>query len=165
LSRKPTTKKLIYAGTAIALGAGLVLLALSGRVYSMTIYVPQFLREPLSALHLGSSPIANAVRVLLADPGWDAHELVRKFYSLLAFGVLGFLIAKALGGRPSVSRVIVVTGCVAAFSTIIEVLQRLDPEHESRLSSLLDVLCGAIGGAMGYVLYTVARLSRSRLKR
>ncbi|GEM_PF-6792843 len=154
---KPKAKALIYAASIAALAAAVMFFAIDGRVYSTTVYVPQAVREPLEALHVGAWPFANAARLLLADPGWTPHDLVRKAYSLLAFAVLGFLIAKALGRRISLSRAIAVSGCVAGFSALIEILQRLDPSHESRLSSILDVLCGAIGGAAGYAVHAFIR--------
>jgi hypothetical protein len=155
MTRGPKARALIYAATIGVVAAGLILLALDNGFYSTTVYAPHFIRDAFR-----SSPVANAVRFLLADPGWTASDLVRKFYSVLAFGVLGFLIARALGARLSLSRLVAVAACVAALSAIIEVFQRLNPVHESRLSSALDVLCGAIGGAVGYGLHALTRRRR-----
>jgi len=152
MTRTPKARAVIYAATISIADAGLLFLALDNGFYSMTVYVPHFIREAFR-----SSPVANAVRFLLADPGWTASDLVRKFYSLLAFGMLGFLISRALGARISLSRLLTVAACVAALSAIIEIFQRLNPVHESRLSSVIDVLCGAIGGAVGYALHAMTR--------
>jgi glycopeptide antibiotics resistance protein len=76
--------------------------------------------------------------------------LLRKAYSILAFGLAGILADKALGParRPALRAALV----VAAFSVAIEVGQKLHHAREGLLSNLFDVLCGALGGWLGVSL-------------
>jgi hypothetical protein len=70
--------------------------------------------------------------------------LLRKFYSIVAFAVIGFVVDKALPRtrRPALRAAII----VAAFSAVIEVAQKLHGAREGLLSEAIDVACGALGG-------------------
>lgn len=90
---------------------------------------------------------ALAVRVLL-----------RKFYSIVAFTLIGFIVDKALPHtrRPALRAALI----VAAFSAVIEVAQKLHHAPEGPLSNAIDIGCGALGG---WLAVTIARaLARRR---
>lgn len=84
------------------------------------------------------------------DLGGGLVVALRKAYSLAAFAIVGMLADRALPvtRRPALRAALV----VAIFSGVIEVGQRLHGSSEGRLSNLLDVLCGALGGGLGVAL-------------
>lgn len=91
----------------------------------------------------------NTVYVTTSPPSFDYYVVLRKFYSVVAFAVVGFPVARArlLAGRPASP---LVTGAIlAAYSAFIEVLQYfVDPPYEGLLSNAFDVFCGLVGGAI-----------------
>jgi hypothetical protein len=78
--------------------------------------------------------------------------LLRKFYSIVAFTLIGFVVDKALPAtrRPALRAALI----VAAFSAAIEVVQKLHGASEGPLSEAIDVACGALGG---WLAVTIAR--------
>ncbi len=70
--------------------------------------------------------------------------LLRKFYSIVAFALIGFVVDKALPRtrRPALRAALI----VAAFSAAIEVAQKLHHAREGPLSNAIDIACGALGG-------------------
>jgi uncharacterized BrkB/YihY/UPF0761 family membrane protein len=110
--------------------------ALSHRVYSRTL--PVGLLE-----HLFGED----------DGGWQSAVVVlRKFYSIVAFTLVGFVVHKALppARRPALRAAVI----VAALSALIEIAQKLRHAHEGIVSNVFDVLCGAFGG---WLAVTIAR--------
>ena len=86
--------------------------------------------------------------IMTSPPDWSAHVVLRKVYSVGAFALVGYLIARALRecGRPLVPRSIVILG--ALYSGAIEVTQYLQGSQEGIWWNLFDVGCGALGGAI-----------------
>lgn len=82
--------------------------------------------------------------------GGLAHVLLRKAYSLAAFALVGVLADRALppARRPALRAALV----VALFSALIELGQKLHGSSEGRLSNLLDIGFGALGGWLGAAL-------------
>jgi hypothetical protein len=78
------------------------------------------------------------------------HVVLRKAYSLIAFAIVGMLADRALppSRRPALRAALI----VALFSGVIEIGQKLHGSTEGKLSNLLDVLCGGLGGWLGAVL-------------
>lgn len=75
------------------------------------------------------------------------HVPLRKLYSIVAFAVVGFLADKALGSSTrAVARGALL---VAVYSAAIEVAQFALGSTEGLLWNGIDVICGAIGGALG----------------
>jgi len=79
--------------------------------------------------------------------GW--HVLLRKSYSLIAFGVLGYLIRRALAengrARVALPTILIVT----AYSALIEFGQRyLSGSREGLTWNAIDTLFGTLGGAL-----------------
>jgi hypothetical protein len=83
---------------------------------------------------------------------FSALVLLRKFYSIVAFALIGFVVDKALPAtrRPALRAALI----VAAFSAVIEVVQKLHGAREGPLSEAIDIACGAIGG---WLAVTIAR--------
>lgn len=82
----------------------------------------------------------------------SALVLLRKFYSIVGFAVIGFVVDKALlpARRPALRAALI----VAAFSAAIEVVQKLHGASEGLLSEAIDIACGALGG---YLAVTISR--------
>lgn len=90
---------------------------------------------------------SNEVYDLTSPPALSWHVLLRKAYSVVAFAVVGLTAEKALGvSRRSVLRA---TLLIALYSAAIEVVQWIDGSHEGLRWNAFDVLCGAVGGALG----------------
>jgi hypothetical protein len=103
----------------------------------------------------------NTVYVTTSPPSFDYYVVLRKFYSIVAFAVVGYPVARArlAAGRPA--SLLVVGGIVAGYSAFIEVLQYfVDPPYEGLLSNAFDVFCGLAGGAIA--AFAADRLRRRR---
>ena len=80
---------------------------------------------------------------------------------LLAFGVVGGAMARALSGRPALAAVNVV-----AMALLLESVQLLVPSRHGRLEHVLQKSAGGIAGvAIGNVLDQARRQTRSRRRR
>ena len=86
--------------------------------------------------------------------------MLRKLYSIVAFGLIGFVVHKALPRtrRPALRAALV----VAAFSAMIEVVQKLHHAHEGLASEAFDVGCGALGGWLAVTIDKLLRRRRTR---
>lgn len=95
--------------------------------------------------------VANSDAVYNAtSPAWlDIHVLLRKMYSIVAFGVLGFLAARAAQASGMRTSPLIIGWWVAAFSLAIEIAQAMTPPPEGLVWNAIDVLCGWIGGWLG----------------
>ena len=104
--------------------------------------------------YLAVGPAYYRIRWLRGNVSDSSY--LRKGYSLGAFTVAGFLLARAqrsLGRTPTLAGSALL---VALFSTGIEIAQRLAGSHETLGSNALDVLFGAAGGALGGYLERAA---------
>jgi len=89
-----------------------------------------------------------------------SFRILRKLYSVVAFAVVGFFAAPAF--EPS-QRLLAGALLVGSFSTAIEIAQRMTGSHESLLSNIFDILCGAVGGLLGALAFgAIARLRGAR---
>ncbi len=89
---------------------------------------------------------SDAVYDLTSPVQLDIHVLLRKAYSVIAFGILGYCAARAfreLGWSFAPWRIGLF---VAIFSLAIEIAQAFTPPPEGLLSNAIDVLCGYVGG-------------------
>ncbi len=78
------------------------------------------------------------------------HIWLRKFYSIVAFAIVGLTADKALAptARPRLRAAIL----VALYSAGIEVMQGLVDPYEPWYERFLDIACGAGGGWLGVSL-------------
>jgi len=86
----------------------------------------------------------------VTSPLWlDWHVALRKFYSIVAFALVGYLARRALveNGRTRHLALSCVLG-VAAYSAAIEVGQFFHGSQEGLGWNAFDTLCGAAGGAL-----------------
>jgi hypothetical protein len=96
------------------------------------------------------------------SPDWLTwHVLLRKSYSVAAFGLIGFLLARTTQEFGRAWGWLRVSASVGVYSAIIELFQRqLSGARESLEQQAFDVAMGLIGGAIGALL--AARVSQQR---
>jgi hypothetical protein len=94
--------------------------------------------------------LSNEVYVATSPPAIPWHVLLRKVYSVGAFALVGYLFGRSRRelGRGATSPAFGAL-VVALYSAAIEVGQYLVGAREGLTSNLLDVACGALGGAIG----------------
>jgi hypothetical protein len=81
----------------------------------------------------------------------DWHIALRKTYSVIAFTIAGVTFGRAAREWRRPFSLAGLAFAVAAYSAAIEIGQRFTGSHESWQSNLLDVGCGAIGGALAWI--------------
>lgn len=97
---------------------------------------------------------------LTSPPEFSWHVVLRKIYSIVAFALLGYLAARAQRERGKTTHVgRDCTSGVAAYSGLIEIAQFFAGSQEGLAWNAVDVVCGAIGGALG------ARIERALRER
>lgn len=85
------------------------------------------------------------------------HTLLRKSYSVVAFAVVGFCYRKALAEHGEPVGPLQAATIVAAYSALIEVAQYFGGAQESLTWNAVDVICGALGGAVAGLIPLKAR--------
>jgi NADPH-dependent 2,4-dienoyl-CoA reductase/sulfur reductase-like enzyme len=110
-------------------------------------------------------------RDIYAPGAWELHttaqeydlnsfRILRKFYSVVAFAIVGFFAAARFEPRTRLRGSVLV---VAGFSTAIEIAQYATGTREGLHSNAFDIGCGALGGllgALGFNLFSRARRGR-----
>ena len=88
------------------------------------------------------------IYLLTSPPSLEWHVLLRKSYSVVAFAVVGYLLRRALveNGRSHLAATCI--GGMALYSGLIEVGQFIGGSDEGLVWNAIDVLCGALGGAV-----------------
>ena len=81
---------------------------------------------------------------LTSPPAWSLHVLLRKAYSIVAFAIIGAAYAWASGATVRSAAI-----AIAAYSAAIEVGQHFTYGLEPLYWNVVDVICGAVGGALG----------------
>jgi len=84
----------------------------------------------------------------------EPRNFLRKLYSVIAFATVGFFAAPLI---PRPARLRWDTALIAGFSLIIEIAQKLTGANESYASNLFDIACGAVGGAIGALIWNALR--------
>jgi hypothetical protein len=75
------------------------------------------------------------------------HVLLRKSYSIVAFAIVGALFVWASGASVRSAAIV-----VALYSGAIEAGQHFADDWEPLSWNAIDVLCGAVGGALGALI-------------
>ncbi|MDQ6930550.1 MAG: VanZ family protein [Candidatus Eremiobacteraeota bacterium] len=92
--------------------------------------------------------------------GLHFHVLLRKLYSVVAFGLMGYAFAWWRGIRTR-NQALLVGLSIAIYSAGIEVVQWWRGSHEGRVWNAADILMGLTGGLLGALLaVTPARSER-----
>ena len=114
------------------------------------------------ALVLLVAAVDNGIYEATSPTSLSYHVLLRKLYSVVAFAVVGFPIARARQLTARSASVSSIGWMIGGYSTVIEVLQYfLDPPPEGLLSNVIDIACGFIGGAIA--AWAASRFLRSRI--
>lgn len=86
-----------------------------------------------------------------------AHVLLRKLYAIVAFSIVGFIMARLLH-RFDRMRIVIASGLLAgSYSALIEIAQKFHGSTESWRWNLFDVASGVLGGLIGAIVYVVCR--------
>jgi hypothetical protein len=97
------------------------------------------------------------------SPSWLSwHVLLRKFYSVIAFAVVGYFLRGALKEHDRPDAIGTCVLGVTAYSAAIEIGQAAVGSHEGLLWNVVDVACGALGGALACADVIVRRLAATR---
>lgn len=90
--------------------------------------------------------------------------VVRKLYSIGAFAVVGFVIARELRSDGRATVLWSIAGA-SLFSAAIEVAQHAAGAREGLKWNIIDILCGAIGGILGALVALLLRRLRPKSAR
>ena len=97
--------------------------------------------------------ISNAIYEATSPDWLTWHVLLRKSYSVVAFGLIGFLLSRTIGALGRAWGTLRLSATVGAYSALIELCQRLvSGARESIEQQLFDVAMGLAGGALGAML-------------
>ncbi len=94
---------------------------------------------------------SDSVYNLTSPPG-PLQLLLRKSYSIGAFAIVGFLLARAISASQRTTSIFVIALAVGAYSLVIEVIQAIVGSHEGLVSNTIDVAFGFIGGYLGALI-------------
>jgi len=92
-----------------------------------------------------------------SPPDLPEHIVLRKFYSIVAFAIVGAAYSYARRGVSRLDGAL----AIAIYSGLIEIGQWFVAEELLRWN-LFDVACGAVGGALGADLFTRLRAGRAK---
>lgn len=90
---------------------------------------------------------SDIVYELTSPPAFSWHVVLRKFYSIVAFALVGFTADRALG--PAAKPALRASLLVAGYSAVIEIAQFEHGSKEGLGWNAVDVVCGAVGGWLG----------------
>jgi VanZ family protein len=91
--------------------------------------------------------LSGDVYNLTSPPDLSFHVLLRKSYSIVAFALVGGAFVWASGASLRTAAT-----AIALYSGGIEVAQHFTNGREPFSWNVIDVICGAIGGALGAVI-------------
>ena len=150
---------LVFMFGLLAAAAAVVFFAIS---LDQQVYAPGISVVRTDVSNGGHSPLHRVERALppIAKRNLTPRRVLRKVYSIIAFGIVGFFAAPLIGKSQRVAGDAFV---VAAFSAVIEVAQRFTGPRESLWWNAFDIGCGAIGGWLGALAFNaLARMRRLR---
>lgn len=102
-----------------------------------------------ASLVLLVAAVDNGVYEATSPTAWSFHVILRKVYSIVAFAIVGFFVARARRLTSRSASAPSIGWTIAGYSAVIEVLQYfLDPPPEGLLSNVIDIACGFLGGAI-----------------
>jgi hypothetical protein len=93
--------------------------------------------------------LSNAVYEFTSPFALSWHVLLRKFYSIVAFSLVGYAARRAFDEHGISRSPLVAIVALAAYSGLIEIGQALLGSQEGLLWNAVDVVCGALGGLIG----------------
>lgn len=96
--------------------------------------------------------LSDAVYELTSPSSFEWHVLLRKVYSVIAFGVVGIALGRAAPEWNRPLSLVQTAFAVALFSSAIEVGQKLAGSHEGLSWNVFDAGCGALGGALAWAI-------------
>ncbi len=152
----------IYAVLALSAAIVFYLISTDHRIYAPGAYA---LHHAIADHRHGDSRLGEELRQSEGNLPFGRHAfstyvILRKFYSIVAFTIVGIFSAPLLARRVRVAADVAI---VAGFSAIIEIGQKLTiAPGESLAWETFDVACGAVGGALGAAIWNALTDLRSR---
>lgn len=140
---EPSLRRALWTTLAVVVVLVVFYAALSGRVYERTL--PHGLIEHIFGENANEGP-------------FSVSRLLRKFYSVVAFTLVGIVFDRAL--PPSRHPALRAALLVGMFSLAIEVVQKLRYAREGVLSNVFDIACGAFGGWLAVVIVRLLKAGR-----
>jgi hypothetical protein len=130
----------------------------------MKAFKPWNMVTTVVALALLAIAVSHSVYDITSPVWLSWHVVLRKFYSIVAFTIVGFCLRRALveNGRERL-----VASCilgVGAYSALIEVLQFFYGSHEGLGWNTFDTLCGALGGALATIDLWLVTPTKKRVR-
>jgi hypothetical protein len=103
--------------------------------------------------------LSHEVYDVTSPPGFSWHVLLRKAYSVVAFASIALCLRADLSTRGVSARPawFVCVMLLAAYSAAIEIGQALHGSHEGAAWNAADIACGALGGALGAIVFRSRR--------
>jgi hypothetical protein len=143
------TKRAFWIVAALVVATVFFIVALSADVY-----------EDTSPAHLASRLFGGGTARFGRPFGISLHIVVRKFYSVVAFAIVGWTAQRAL--PPSARPALRMTLLVGLYSAAIEYGQWREGSTEGLRWNAFDVACGALGGYLAIVVdRIIARFRRA----
>ena len=96
--------------------------------------------------------LSDAVYELTSPSYFEWHVLLRKVYSVIAFAIVGAAFGRAAREWNRPLSLVRTAFAVALFSSAIEVGQKLAGSHEGLSWNVFDAGCGALGGALAWLI-------------
>ncbi len=163
-SRKNVPERTIITSGALYADSRGIPFAVRRTARSMKAWKPWSIAATVVALVLLAVAVSHSVYDITSPVWLSWHIVLRKFYSLVAFALVGFCLRRALveNGRRNV-----VLPCilwVAAYSATIEVLQFAYGSHEGLGWNAFDTFCGALGGALATIDLWLVKPTRERAR-
>lgn len=133
------------------------LLATSAAAVFLAISVDRNIYAPGAGAitgHFGVREVIGHQFPQIYEHDLSTERILRKIYSIGAFAIVGFFVSPLFDRGV---RIRAGTLLVMSFSLVIEIAQRFITRvsSESNFSSLFDIACGAVGGALGAVVWNV----------
>ncbi len=96
--------------------------------------------------------LSDAIYEITSPSYLSWHVLLRKSYSIAAFALVGLTLGRAALEWRRVLSLAQTTLAVALFSAAIEIGQKAMGSHEGLTWNIFDTACGAVGGALAWLI-------------
>jgi hypothetical protein len=104
----------------------------------------------IAAIVLSGAALSGTVYETTSPTSLDFAVVLRKLYSLVAFALVGYLVARARRAARQPAAPLIIGAIVAFYSAFIEAMQStLSWPPEGLVWSAFDIACGLVGGVLG----------------
>lgn len=104
----------------------------------------------VAAIVLSAAALSETVYETTSPSTINYYVALRKFYSIIAFAIVGYLVARARRTARHPATPLIIGAIVAFYSGLIEAMQSVSSASpEGLVWSAFDVGCGMLGGVLG----------------